>query len=179
VISIRAKVEGLDELAKALEELPQDLAERALRQATAAGAAIVRDEARARAPRDTGKMIAAAFVKKDGGQTDDVRAVYHVGIRAGKRARSLGKKKLNLDAFYWKFVEFGHFTRHAGSKRSDSTLKRAAKRALAKGVRFVSGRPFLRPALEMKQAEVIEKIRSVLEARIRRFASRAKRRTAK
>lgn len=178
MLSIRAKVEGLDELAKALEQLPEDLAERALRQATAAGAVIVRDEAKARAPRDTGKLVSAAFVKKDGGQTDDLRAVYHIGIRAGKSARRVGRKKLDLDAYYWKFVEFGHFTRHAGSNRRDSTVKRLAKRAFAKSVRFISGRPFLRPALETKRAEVIERIRSVLEARIRRLAATAaKRRT--
>lgn len=176
MLSVRCKVEGLQELSKALEALPKDLAEKALRQATAAGAAIVRDEAKARAPRDTGKLISAAFVSKDKQQTDELRAVYHVGIRSGKRFRARGKKGADRDAFYWKFLEFGHFTRHASSQRRDSRLKRFAKRAVAKGVRFIAGRPFLRPALETKRAEVVERIKQVLAARIRRFtASLAKR----
>ena len=47
----RFKVEGLAELAKALRELPDRVAKNGLRVSVYAGAKVIRDEARMRAPR--------------------------------------------------------------------------------------------------------------------------------
>ena len=44
------RVEGLDELAKALKELPKRLARNGLRASVYAGAKVIRDEARLKAP---------------------------------------------------------------------------------------------------------------------------------
>jgi HK97 gp10 family phage protein len=182
MIGIRCKVEGLDELAAALEQLPQDLADRALRQATAAGAALIREEAKARAPRDTGKLISATYITRDRGQSGDGnREIYHVGVRAGKRAQRIGRKRLNLDAFYWKFIEFGHFVRARGDsvRGVGRTIKRAIARTINGPPRYISGKPFLRPALESKRLDVVERIKTVLAARIKRFAAQAKKRQAR
>jgi HK97 gp10 family phage protein len=164
------KVQGLDLLARNLRGLTDDMRQRGLRSATAAAAVLVRDEARTRAPVETGKLREALYVVRDRAQESDESAVYHVGVRAGKKAQRIGKKKKNLDAFYWKFVEFGHFTRAPGAKRSDSKVKRTLRRALHK-VRFIAARPFLRPALEHSRDRVVAKIAQVLAARIRRFTA--------
>ena len=50
------RVEGLDQLARALKELPQRVARNGLRAAVYAGAKVIRDEAKLHAPVATGNL---------------------------------------------------------------------------------------------------------------------------
>ena len=54
------QVQGLDQLAKALRELPQRVARNGLRAAVYAGAKVIRDEAKLQAPVATGDLGADA-----------------------------------------------------------------------------------------------------------------------
>ena len=112
---IGAKVSGIPELKAALAGLVPKLRRQALRNALAAGARVVRDEARRRAPvlqptlrspyRKAGTVRKAVAVRtsKAARRAGDV-GVF-VNVRPAKRGQR-GAKSPN-DPFYWRFLEFG------------------------------------------------------------------------
>lgn len=155
------QIKGLAELNRALAELPPRLARNVLRGSVAAGAAVIRQEAKERAPRYAGEVVAghpppgtlkrAIYSAQARRLSSLLEQVYHVGVVSGKRAK-VGKAKSgkaksgkSKDAYYWRFVEFG-------------TVKMAAK-------------PFLRPAFEAKKLEAVEAIRRYMAERIAREAN--------
>lgn len=150
------EVKGLKELNEALKQLPDNIARNVLRGATGAGAAVIRKEARQRAPVFDGqigdKHPPPGTLKKSVYQSQVrqlsslVKQVFHVGVRSGKGKKDKGGR--SLDAYYWRFVEFG-------------TSKMAA-------------RPFLRPAFEAKKLAAIEAIREYMAARIPREVEKLK-----
>lgn len=150
-------VKGLAELRQVMRALPDDLAGKALQGAVASGAAAVRNEVTTRAPIRTGKLQRAVYMVRDKALTTLTRAVYHVGVRSGKKWRSrtitagkrAGQTTSDRDAFYWRFLEFG-------------TSKMAK-------------RPFLRPAFEAKKEEAVDAIKERLATRIKRYTSRLRR----
>lgn len=141
-------VAGLRELAQACRELPERVGRSALREATSAGAAVIREEAKARAPVYTGEVTAghpppgtlrkAVAMYRNNSASGPLKQVFSVGVRHGKSRQKVGKT--NRDAYYWRFVEFG-------------TAK-------------MSARPFLRPAFEATKVRAVETIAAVLRQRI-------------
>lgn len=143
-------VSGLKELVAAIKGLPTELGGKALQGAVAAAAGKVRDDVKRRAPVDTGKLREAVYMVRDKQLTTPFRAVYHVGVRAGRKWRSKtlksGKRTTDRDAFYWRWVEFG--------------TKDQPKR------------PFLRPGFEAQKDAAVEVIKTTLATRIRRYTAR-------
>jgi HK97 gp10 family phage protein len=138
---------GFKELAAALRELPQRVAKNGLRSAVGAGAAVIRKEARVRAPKDTGELAKDVMIKRErdtqGGNLFVAR--YSVFVLSGKKSRLKGKKRdVQRDSFYWRFVEFG-------------TSKMAA-------------RPFMRPAYEGQKEAAVTAIGEKLDQRIQATA---------
>lgn len=130
---------GFKELSAALRELGPKVARNGLRRAVSAGAAVIRDDARERAPVATGEMRRDIMIKRErdtkGGDT--FGAKYSVFVRSGKKSRLAGKgRNVQKDSYYWKFVEFG-------------TSKMAA-------------RPFLRPAFAAKREAAVDAIGKTL-----------------
>jgi HK97 gp10 family phage protein len=144
------EVTGLKELNEALRALPDRIARNVLRASVSAGAAVIRKEVKARAPVYTGPvqkghpppgtLKRAVFQKQARELSSLIRQNFIVGVRHGK-ARA-DKKGRTLDAFYWRFVEFG-------------TEKMAA-------------RPFMRPAFEAKKNAAVEAIKTYMAERIPR-----------
>jgi HK97 gp10 family phage protein len=145
------KVEGLAELAKALRELPDRVAKNGLRVSVYAGAKVIRDEARLRAPRAAqslgpnqpppGTLKRSVIMKHIPELSTLTRQTFFVTVRHGKKYRKQGKKgTLSQDAWYWRFLEFG--------------------------TRKMSAQPFLRPALEAKRHEAVQAIKDRLSDRI-------------
>ena len=145
------KIEGLAELGKALRELPERVARNGLRVSVYAGAKVVRDEARARAPKAVqslgpnkpppGTLKRSVIMKHIRELSGGGRQTFYVLVRHGKKYRNQGKRgNLSQDAWYWRFLEFG-------------TRKMAA-------------RPFLRPALESRRREAVDAIKQRLSERI-------------
>lgn len=118
-----------------------------MRGAMAAGAVIIRNEARQLAPKDTGELIKDILIKR-AKQTRGTNGLeYHVFVRTGKKSRLAGKKRnVSRDSFYWRFQEFG-------------TSKMPAH-------------PFMRPAFDKKKEEAAEAIRAYLAARIEKEAAK-------
>ena len=146
----RMQVKGAAELVKLLNQLPARVAKNGLRNAVYAGARVVRDEAKSRAPKAAevmpnqpppGTLRRSVIMKHIPELSSLTRQTFFVTVRHGKKYRFQGKKKnLSQDAWYWRFIEFG-------------TIKMAA-------------RPFLRPALEVKRQEAVDAITTRLASRI-------------
>ena len=154
------KIEGLAELGKALRELPERVARNGLRVAVYAGAKVVRDDARARAPKAAqslgpnqpppGTLKRSVIMKHIPELSSLTRQTFFVTVRHGKKYRKQGKKgNLSQDAWYWRFVEFG--------------------------TRKMRARPFLRPALEAKRREAGQAMKDRLSERIEMEASKLSR----
>ncbi|MEK7344935.1 MAG: HK97-gp10 family putative phage morphogenesis protein [Pseudomonadota bacterium] len=154
------KIEGLAELGKALRELPERVARNGLRVSVYAGAKVVRDEARARAPKAAqslgpnqpppGTLKRSVIMKHIPELSSLTRQTFFVTVRHGKKYRKQGKKgNLSQDAWYWRFVEFG--------------------------TRKMRARPFLRPALEARRREAGQAMKDRLSERIEMEASKLSR----
>lgn len=143
---MQIKVEGMAELAKALKALPAEIAGKnggPLRKAIGRAAVVIRDDARRRAPVDTGNLrdnIIAVRKRKSPQGTEgyfvEVRRKRrkYANTRANRRKGRVGKTYESLgEAYYGMFVELG-------------TAKMPAQ-------------PFLRPAFESKKVEAVETFR--------------------
>ena len=153
------RIEGLAQLDRALRELPQRIANRGLRASVYAGAKVIRDEARSRAPKAAqslgpkqpppGTLKRSVIMKHIRELSGGGRQTFYVLVRHGKKYRNQGKRgNLSQDAWYWRFVEFG-------------TVK-------------MSARPFLRPAFDMKKNDALTAIKTRLAERIEQAARELK-----
>lgn len=139
------QLSGFKELAAALREMGPKVARNGLRSAVAAGAAVVRNEARNLAPVRTGEMKKDIQQKRERDTKGEFAAKYSVFVRSGKKSRLSGKKRnIDKDSFYWRFLELG-------------TSKMPAQ-------------PFMRPAFESKKEEALAVIGEKLDERIQKAA---------
>ncbi len=145
------QVQGLDQLSRALKELPDRVARNGLRASVYAGAKVIRDEARLKAPLaiaalgpsqpPPGTLKRSVIMKQIPELSGKSRQTFFVTVRHGKKYRKQGKKgNLSQDAWYWRFVEFG-------------TVKMAAS-------------PFLRPAFDLRKNDALDAIKNRLAERI-------------
>lgn len=146
-----SRVEGLEDLAKALREMPKDVRQNGLRAGLRAGAREIQKEAQGRAPVDTGRMRDNVYIKRIRELVTELSEGWFVGVRMGPKRRkdkATGKvtKDYSNDAWYWRFVEFG--TRH------------------------IPARPFMRPAFEAKKEAAVEAIAAKLKQRIEAWGKR-------
>ncbi len=153
---VSVQVTGLKELNDALAHLPQNIGRNVLRGATSAGAAVIRKEARMRAPVYTGDVAKghpppgtlkrAIYQKQIRELSGVLRQTFYVSVRRGGLRKDA--KGRSLDAYYWHMVEFG-------------TAKMAA-------------RPFVRPAFEATKLAAVEAIRRYMAERIPREVEKLK-----
>ena len=138
------KIEGLAELRQKLLTLPKELQKGPLRSAVSAGAKVIQDKAKALAAEDTGTLKRAIYRTRSRSMSSAVQETAIVGVRYGKRFR-----RRNLDAWYWRFLEFG-------------TSKMAA-------------RPFLRPAFDTSKEKAVEVLKAKLLQAIDRTVAKLRR----
>lgn len=165
------EVEGLADLDRALSVLPNLIAERVLKSATLAGAAVVRKEARALCPKNTGALAKSIVARKMRTKAGEV--VYRVGPgRSSRKTKVNGKIGYKIDGWYAHLVEFGtspHVIKASkgkvlalrkNSRASKGVAKRWINTFLAVHVSHpgASPKPFLRPAFDTKVNEVIKTI---------------------
>jgi HK97 gp10 family phage protein len=144
---IEMKLDGLRELSKQLQLLPERVARNALRSAVYAGARVVRKAVQARAPVATGKLKASVYQKQIREHSNLYTQVFFVGVRSGARKKRDGSKDFSRDAWYWRMHEMG-------------TSKMAA-------------RPFVRPAFMAAHEEAARAIATKLADRISEEARRS------
>jgi HK97 gp10 family phage protein len=157
---VTVKIKGLNELHRALLQLPIEVQGNPLRAAVAAGARLIQKEAIDQAEKyhDTGTLEKNIVIMRSRRRSIG-RSEYAVGVKRVKRAYAntaknrragrVGKKySAEGDAFYWRFLEFG-------------TSKMPKK-------------PFLVPAFESKKMASIEVIKTKLASAIFKAASKLK-----
>lgn len=178
-MEMTVKLQGFQELAAALRDLPGNLGRNTLRSAVGAGAAEVRKAARENARRmaDTGTLARSIYSKQIREQSGPLRQVYFVGARQGKKLQKVGKKGLSQDAYYARWVEFGHFSRTGsggrrlirGTDRLQRKNQELADQVMAGSVRWIAAKPFLRPAFESRRSAAIDAIGDKIRQRLETF----------
>jgi len=176
---VEAKVLGLPDFKRQLQALPEKLRRRALRNALAAGARVVRDAARVQTPvltpgnallapyRKPGTVKKAIVVRtsKRDRRAGDV-GVF-VNVRPAKGAARGAKSK--DDPFYWRWLEFGWNPasnatggRGKAGKKQRRELNKSTDAKIRSGFRFLqAGAAKLNEALEIFKAKLrpaIEKL---------------------
>lgn len=153
------KIAGLDELREVLlRRLPEALQGKALQATLAKAAAPIVKAARGLAPAKTGRLRRAiySFRDRDSKRTYEARLI---SVRRGKKLQKSGR-----DAYYWKFVEFGHMTRRGRGKEGPP--------------RFVPAQPFMRPAFEANKYRALQIVQDELRGQVAKVAKRAQSRSA-
>jgi len=136
-------VKGLKELDDLLKSLPEQIQRKALAQANLAGAAVLKEEAKSRAPVRSdppGPMKVSKGSSKGrlpGFLRASIKAWRIKGGAKGSVTHGIGTRGY---AFYGKFLEFG--------------------------TKYITARPFLRPALDVAYLRAIEAVASVLKQKI-------------
>lgn len=101
---------GLDSLEEDLKLLTRAENDRVRRQGARAGAGVVRDEARRRAPKRSGKL-AKNIIAVTARVSEQSRATAGVRVRGSNKANTNSDNSMKADdprnAFYWRFVELG------------------------------------------------------------------------
>lgn len=154
---ISAKLTG--DLAEGLNKFADKISESVLRAGGFAGADLIRKEAVARAPIETGNLKNNIIVKRvteksDGGKVQ----TYIVVIRKGKPGQNNG-------AYYGNFVEEGHKI----VRRKPKGITYRKHRELEQiefGSRTVAARPFMRPAWESLKGTVLEVMRNQMRKKL-------------
>jgi HK97 gp10 family phage protein len=152
-------IKGLKELQAALNQLPREVQKRPLRAAVSAAAKVIQDEAKRRAPIDTGNLRKAVYRTRSRSGSGAGQETFLVAVKKGKaeyantarnrRLNRVGKKyQTQGEAYYWRFLEFG-------------TAKMAAK-------------PFLRPAFENKKQMAVDVLKQKLGDAITKTAMKLK-----
>lgn len=142
------KIEGLDEIVKNMKEIANDLKGDPLRASLRKGVNVIRDEARANAPRgETGRLAPAINSKPM--PMDEIPHGFSDGQELFVASSRLKKKDDPGNAWYWHFVEFG----------TD---------------KWPSGKPFLAPAFDSKRQAAmdafVDEMRKQLERNAKRIA---------
>jgi HK97 gp10 family phage protein len=145
---------GLDQVQQNLLQLPGMFAD-SLRSAANTGATVIKNEVVARAPEDKGILKSAIYQKHIEELSGLDRQVYFVSWRKGKSSE--------LDAFYGKWVEYGHWYVPKKPKGVRAKEHRAANRNV-----FVSAHPFLRPAFDTQKEAALSAMRSKLAENVRK-----------
>lgn len=174
------QVQGLSELGETLRRLPKEIASKnggPLKAALFQALKPIRDEARARAPQHEGEplkkgrqpsgTLSRNIIAKREGRPDKygMTELYHVTVRTGKKLKT-------GDAYYWRWVEFGHAI--VPRKPKKAKWKAHREKAHATGKR-VAPRPFMRPAFESQKVRSLETFKSSFARGMQRAVRKARR----
>ena len=110
-----------------------------------------------------GTLKRAIYQARMTDQCTPTKEVWMVGVRAGKKETKKGTAL--ADAYYARWVEFGHFTRLPSGPKATQKARKMAARALGV-VRYVPPQPFMRPAFEASQAAALQALSDYIQARL-------------
>lgn len=185
-------IKGFEQFSKALEELPQNIARNVMRTAVRKGAELLHETCKNLAPTletepghkpdpraNPGLLKNAVYHKLIPElSVGDLVQTYYVGVRRGNKSSQLkvkGGKVLNLNAYYWTWVEFGHYyvPPRTDLQKQFYSKKRfnAAARATGKAV-WIPPRHFMRDAWTLSRDAVYDTVIRNMEERIPREAKK-------
>jgi len=139
-------VYGGDEIRKLLTGLPLNVAKKALRTGIRNGAKIIAEEAKRLAPVDTGRVRDSIKVRA----ATKLRRKTAVGVRI-----IAGDGWFTGEAFYGYFWEYGFFKQPVIRMENGQLVSMKRGRG---DPTWVPARPFMRPALEIKQTQATDAV---------------------
>lgn len=153
-------VQGFAELQKTLLELPAKIEANILRGALRAGAQVIAEEVRTRAPEDTGTLKESVRVS-----TRLKRGSVHVTVKAGGRSRVKKPGRIEQGAYWGSWVEYGTAPHWIKPKNRKSLFIAGLMREIVKhpGAR---ARPFMRPAFDASHLAAVSAVRDYIAARL-------------
>lgn len=158
------EVKGLKELREVLiRKLPLEVQGKPLQQALTRAARPITSEAKALAPVKTGRLRQAIYSTRAKSSTP-TRQERVITVRSGKKHGS-------KDAFYWKWVEFGH---RIGNKATGTLAGKGRRKTASAGLGAVPAQPFMRPAFESQKQKAAEIFRDALGKLIEKAALKHK-----
>ena len=181
-------LEGWAELETKLLGLSTKIAKNCLRVSIAAGAALMRDAVKEKAPLLTGPtwgdhqppgtLKRSVIIKHVPELSNDYQQTYKVTVRQGKKYQGQTKKKnKSQDAFYARWVEYGHWyvPPNPNSVISANGVKhgtnwsqhRASNHAI-----WIPAHPFMRPAWDTNNQKALEAIKIKMGQRIEEEAAK-------
>jgi HK97 gp10 family phage protein len=173
-------ITGLREFQEALEQFPKNIGKNILRGAVAAGAKIMAQTAANLAPEyepaegekpdervSPGRIKKAVYQKHIPERSSELVQVFYVGVRRGKKQKiKVVKGRLvNLDAYYWTWVEFGHWYVPRLPTFGVKRFHREAAKTGANAI-WVQPRPFMKPAFALARDAAIDAMISYFQKRI-------------
>lgn len=168
---ITLQMQGLTELLQRVRTLDDKIQKKVIRRSVYAGAKIMKQSVVDHAPvagashYRGGRLVPPGTLKraplhKWARELSDLRSqAYVVTLRRGKEWRSVGKRGVDKDAYYWPWVEYGHKVVARQGKAGKSTLR--ARRTTALG--RVPERPFFRPAYQAAEGPARDAIKARME----------------
>lgn len=155
------KVLGLEELGRALRYYVPEGLRKVLQKALLQGAKVIVADAKSRVEKRSGELAKSIFsyVDRQASRNENYQA-RNISVRvdpAAKRAEGKGSKH---EAYYWRWIEFGHAQIYA---KNFKNLGSEAVGFFGSEVKAYPAHPFLRPAFESKKYEAFDAIRLQLE----------------
>ena len=166
---------NLPEFKAQLRTIGTDMERRAVRQASAAAAAVFRSAVQRNAPVQAppgrkghmvGTLRRAIYARKLKAERGTV--IYRIGVRQGR-----GEQKRNRDAYYWAWVEQGHVARGPGQRiKGGANSKALQRKRLKSGGGFVQAQPFLAPAFRSAGSRALQVFSERLGRAIDRYSQK-------
>ena len=161
------KVAGLKELSQALAGLEKKVSKRISRNAASEGARVIRDDAKKRAPVESGTLRKNIVIKKLKDKKPGF-VQYGIGLRSTKATYANTKANVRSgragqsywqdgDAYYGYMQEFGYIQKYVRIQINGRwvTLK---DQPLSAPI-YHQATPYLRPALESQKTVVVETVK--------------------
>lgn len=185
------KIEGFAELSKELDRLPLKVQNKILKKSVKAGAVLMRDRARALAPKRTGATARAIKFESTTSRSRPGTISFAVGVETGKvqaltaktgkvsirdkkgnrkLRRATARERRGEDPYYWKFQEFGYRAtgRSLHGKRKKGLGRKGLAKARARGI-MVPGKHFMRNAFNTTYTSALNLVRNELARGINNY----------
>lgn len=164
-MALTFKLEGLEDLAKAFEQLTRATQRNVLRRILTRAGEVFADEAASRAPVLSGRLAFSIVVspnrtRRHRGQS----GVEFLGVDAGGRRVFRAERKFSYEVY-------------VGPGSGLGVLPYASFAEY--GTAATSAHPYMRPAYDVRRVQVLEMIKSDLATEINKAAARAARKTAR
>jgi HK97 gp10 family phage protein len=188
-------LEGWKELETKLLGLSAKIAKNVLRTSVYAGAAVMKEAVKAKAPLLTGKtwgihqpagtLKRSIIVKHIPEQSGLYQQTYKVTVKQGKRYQGQGKKQnRSQDAFYARWVEHGHWYVPPNPNSSNGSTplnpvqhkanwkEHRSKAKNGSEAKWIPAHPFMRPAWDATNMQSLEVIKTRMGQKIEEEAAK-------
>ncbi len=175
-------VKGLHELQETLKQFPVNVSRNVMRTAVRKGAEVLHESCKRMAPElevddrhkknraVKGRLKDAVYHKLIAEFSNDLMQTYFVGVRRGKKSTDVkvkGGSVVNLNAYYWTWIEFGHY--YVPPRPNMKTMSRRRNRELhlsGKTAIWIPPRHFMRDAWNLSKEAVQDVTINYIEERV-------------